>query len=89
MTGCDRSGNLIGAVRFDDWKRTVQMEPYIPQGGPTEYVATYINKSDLNLTRNHHSICTARTRRQPTSAITWDRLSTRLRPTSIRRLTMR
>ena len=59
VTGCDRSGNLIGAVRFDDWKRTVQMEPYIPQGGPTEYVATYINKSDLNLTRNHHSICTA------------------------------
>jgi len=56
VTGCDRSGNLIGAVRFDDWKRTVQMAPYIPNGGPTEYVATYINKADLNLTRNHHSI---------------------------------
>ena len=56
VTGCDRSGNLIGAVRFDDWKRTVQMAPYIPQGGPTEYVATYINKADLNLTRNHHSV---------------------------------
>ena len=27
VTGCDRSGNMIGPVRFDDWKRTVQISP--------------------------------------------------------------
>ena len=56
VTGCDRAGNMIGPVRFDDWKRTVQIGPYVPPGGPTEFAATYINKADLNLTRNHHSI---------------------------------
>ena len=54
VTGCDRAGNLIGAIHFDDWKRTVQIGPHA--NGATEYSATYINKMDLNLTRNHHSI---------------------------------
>jgi hypothetical protein len=50
-----------GAVRFEDWKRTVQIGPYA-QPGFTEYVATYINKADLNLTRNHHAISYGPTR---------------------------
>ena len=52
---CDRSGNPIGAVRFDDWKRTVEIDQYARPGTP-EYAATYINKADLNLARNHRSI---------------------------------
>jgi hypothetical protein len=55
VKACDRNGNLIGAVHFEDWKRTVLIGPYALPGF-TEYVATYINKADLNLTRNHHSI---------------------------------
>ena len=55
VKNCDRAGNMIGPVRFEDWKRTTLMGPYaLP--GYTEYQATYINKADLNLTRNHHSI---------------------------------
>jgi len=52
---CDTSGNFTGAISFNDWKRTVRMAPYAA-AGTTEYVATYINQVDLNLTRNHHSI---------------------------------
>jgi hypothetical protein len=55
VKACDRSGNLISPVRFDDWQRAVLIGPYALPGF-TEYVATYINKADLNLTRNHHSI---------------------------------
>ena len=55
VKSCDRLGNMVGAVRFDDWKRTVQIGAYA-RPGFTEYAATYINKADLNLTRNHHSI---------------------------------
>ena len=61
VKGCDRLGNLVGAIRFDDWKRTVQIGPYALPGF-TEYVATYVNKADLNLTRNHHSISYGPTR---------------------------
>lgn len=52
---CDRAGGLVGAVRFEDWMRTVLIGPFaLPSS--TEYAATYVNKADLNLTRNHHSI---------------------------------
>ncbi|MBI3563543.1 MAG: hypothetical protein HY080_17700 [Gammaproteobacteria bacterium] len=53
---CDASGKLIGAINFEDWKRTVGVVPYDVPGGPKEYSATYINQVDLNLTRNQHSI---------------------------------
>lgn len=55
VQSCDANGFPQGAVTFDDWKRAVKIGPYaLP--GTTEYEATYINKMDLNLTRNHHSI---------------------------------
>jgi len=52
---CDTNDNFTGAISFNDWKRTVRMAPYAV-AGTAEYVATYINQVDLNLTRNHHSI---------------------------------
>lgn len=53
IEGCDVNGSPTGkALRFDDWKRIHQMVPYNTTN--TEYSATYINKVDLNLTRNHH-----------------------------------
>jgi len=52
---CDAVGNFSGAVSFEDWKRAVRMGLYATTGA-TEYTATYINKVDLNLTRDHHSI---------------------------------
>ncbi len=55
VQSCDANGFPSGAVSFDDWKRAVKMGPYALPGVP-EYTATYINKMDLNLTRNHHSI---------------------------------
>ncbi len=63
---CDAQGNMSGAVSFDDWKRKMRMSPFRPQARdyyertgtrlPQEFVATYINRVDLNLTRNHHSV---------------------------------
>jgi hypothetical protein len=50
---CDASGNSTGAISFEDWKREVKIDKYATT---TEYTATYINKADLNLTRNHHSV---------------------------------
>jgi len=52
---CGAQGQLRGAITFDDWRRKVRMEPYTAKGR-TDVVATYINRVDLNLTRNHHSI---------------------------------
>jgi len=51
---CDSSGNFTGAVTFDDWKRAVKIGSFA--SGPTEFSAKYVNKADLNLTRDHHSI---------------------------------
>lgn len=53
---CDASGNFTGAFGFEDWKRMVQIDEYAPSGSPPTYTATYVNKIDLNLLRNHHSI---------------------------------
>lgn len=50
---CDASGNFSGAISFEDWKRTVKIDKYATT---TEYAATYVNRADLNLTRNHHSV---------------------------------
>jgi len=55
VKGCGAAGSLIGAISFEDWKRTVKIGKYAV-GGVPEYTATYINKMDLNLTREHHSI---------------------------------
>jgi mono/diheme cytochrome c family protein len=53
--GCDAAGNLVGAIRFDDWKRAVHIAPYALHDVPT-FTASYINKVDLNLARVHQSI---------------------------------
>jgi len=55
VTRCGTVGSLIGAISFEDWKRTVKIGKYAV-GGVPEYTATYINKMDLNLTREHHSV---------------------------------
>lgn len=60
VQSCDAAGNFSGAITFDDWKSQVNIDQYAltppnPGGGPV-YEATYINKVDLNLARNHHSV---------------------------------
>ena len=55
VQSCDAQGTPSGAITFDDWKRKMGMEPYVRAGGQ-EIQATYINRIDLNLTRNHHAI---------------------------------
>jgi hypothetical protein len=55
VNGCDANGNFSGAINVEDWKRAVKIGAYAVPGTP-EYAATFINKVDLNLTRNHHSI---------------------------------
>ena len=55
VKGCDAHGIFVGAINVEDWKRTVKIGSYAAPG-TTEYVATFINQVDLNLTRNHHSI---------------------------------
>jgi hypothetical protein len=55
VTSCTSTGGLTGAISFDDWQRMVQIGKYAT-GAVTEYTATYINKVDLNLAREHHSI---------------------------------
>jgi hypothetical protein len=52
---CDAQGNLVNPASFEDWKRTVKIGNYALRGSQ-EYAATFVNKVDLNLTRNHHSI---------------------------------
>jgi hypothetical protein len=53
---CDFEGNFRGgAVSFEDWKRTVKIDQYALPGTP-QYRAVFVNKVDLNLTRDHHSV---------------------------------
>jgi hypothetical protein len=54
VTSCTTTGGLTGAISFDDWQRMVKIGKYA--SGATEYSATYINKEDLNLARQHQSI---------------------------------
>lgn len=54
VSSCTATGGLTGAISFDDWQRMVKIGKYA--SGATEYTATYINKEDLNLAREHHSI---------------------------------
>jgi hypothetical protein len=55
VRGCDASGNFIGAITFRDWKSQIKIDEFAAQNA-TVYQATYINKVDLNLARNHHSV---------------------------------
>jgi hypothetical protein len=52
---CNSSGHFIGAISFEDWKRTVKIDKYNTAGDP-QYEALYINQMDLNLARHHKSI---------------------------------
>lgn len=54
-TSCSSAGDLVNPIDFDDWQRQVKIGKYATAGA-TEYKATYINKEDLNLAREHHSI---------------------------------
>ena len=56
VASCDTAGNFTGAISFEDWRRMVQIDEFATQGRPLTYSATFINKVDLNLLRNHHSI---------------------------------
>ncbi len=51
VTGCDASGNFTGSISYDEWERQAKIGPYV--SGATQYKATYVNKEDLNLTRQH------------------------------------
>jgi hypothetical protein len=55
VSDCDASGNMKGAISFEDWKRAVAIDQYAIGGAQTT-MATYVNVVDLNLTREHHSI---------------------------------
>jgi hypothetical protein len=55
VQGCDAQGNFIGAISFDDWKRSEKMAPNLAFGG-VEHTADYVNRVDLNLMRRHHLV---------------------------------
>jgi len=54
---CDPEGNFLreDAVSFEDWKRAVKIDQYAPPG-TQQYRAVFVNRVDLNLTRDHHSV---------------------------------
>jgi len=53
---CDvQSQSLKNAINFEDWKRATGMAPYT-RDGRHEVTANFVNRMDLNLARNHHSI---------------------------------
>jgi hypothetical protein len=61
VKSCSAAGVPLGAVTFEAWKAKVGLGAYRNTGVFTgqkaiEYSATYINRIDLNLTRNHHAI---------------------------------
>jgi hypothetical protein len=56
---CDAAGNFVGAVlNFKNWRKSVRIGEFRQTGAfsPTEPEAVFINETDLNLTRDHHSI---------------------------------
>jgi mono/diheme cytochrome c family protein len=55
VQSCNASGTMVGAISFDDWKRSEKMAPYLVTGA-TEHTAAYVNRVDLNLTRRHHLV---------------------------------
>jgi hypothetical protein len=56
---CDDAGNFVGAVlNFKDWRKSVRIGEFKQTSSsfPNEPTAVFINETDLNLTRDHHSI---------------------------------
>jgi hypothetical protein len=50
---CDDAGNFVGAtLTFDAWRTAAQIDG----SSPKEVSAVFVNKTDLNLTRDHHSL---------------------------------
>jgi hypothetical protein len=53
VADCDDAGNYIGAtLAFDGWRKAAQIDG----SSPFEKSAVFVNKTDLNLTRDHHSV---------------------------------
>ena len=53
---CDtKTMTLVDAIDFVDWKRATGMAPYT-HSGQAEITASFVNRMDLNLARNHHAI---------------------------------
>jgi hypothetical protein len=56
VQGCDSQGNFTGAkLTFDAWQRAEKIGPYVKHGAK-QYTAAYVNRADLNLTRQHTSV---------------------------------
>jgi hypothetical protein len=53
VQSCDSSGKPAGGINFDFWKKLNGMAPY---NTAPETSALFVNKVDLNLTRDHHGI---------------------------------
>jgi hypothetical protein len=49
---CGPNGELIGAIRFDDWLAKVKLGKFLPPGA-SQPAAKLINRVDLNLARDH------------------------------------
>jgi hypothetical protein len=59
VADCDAAGNFVGAVlNFKDWRKSVRIGEFKQTTSlfPNEPKAVFINETDLNLTRDHHSI---------------------------------
>jgi hypothetical protein len=53
VENCDDVGNYIGAtLTFDAWRKAAQIDG----SSSKEVSAVFVNKTDLNLTRDHHSV---------------------------------
>jgi hypothetical protein len=56
VSDCDGKGHFLGgAISFEDWKRTVKIDKYAPPA-TLQHRALFVNRVDLNLTRDHHSV---------------------------------
>jgi hypothetical protein len=55
VRGCTPNGDLIGPISYLEWQRAVKIGSFADRGGRT-FMASYINKVDLNLARVHQSI---------------------------------
>lgn len=52
VAACDAKGETSGEITFDQWKQKNSLAPY--NTGNSEVSALYVNKVDLNLTRDMH-----------------------------------
>jgi hypothetical protein len=64
VEGCDFAGNYTGkTLTFDEWRKSVQIDEFCDKRTnsictqiPFQARAVFVNKADLNLTRDHHSV---------------------------------